>query len=64
MTAPKRFIARIILNFLLVFTAFAIALPNCVVPQNGSTPEHFAWIGVIPPLIISILGTFCIWFIL
>ena len=60
---PNRFIiARTLANVVLVFLAFAVVVPNCVVPAAGARPEYFHWAGLIAPAVVSVIATYCLWF--
>jgi hypothetical protein len=37
----------------LIVATFAVAVPNCIVPSTASAPAHFAWGGLIAPLLVS-----------
>jgi hypothetical protein len=60
---PRRFVvARTVANAVLICLAFALVVPNCIVPANGTTPQHFQWAGLVFPFIISVIATYCLWF--
>jgi hypothetical protein len=60
---PSRLVVlKILATVVLVFLAFAVATPNCFVPANGAVPEYFKWVGLIPPSVVSVIATYCVWF--
>jgi hypothetical protein len=62
-TSPNRFVvARTLASVVLIFLAFAIVVPNCIVPANAATPQHFEWAGLIPPFLVSCIVIYCLWF--
>jgi hypothetical protein len=61
--SPKGFVvAKALANVVLIVLAFAVVIPNCIVPAHGATPQHFAWSGLISSFMASAIATYCIWF--
>lgn len=55
-------IAKVILTVLVTAIAFAVAIPNCVVPATDSSPQYFRWSALVGAVLISGSGIYCIWF--
>ncbi len=56
------FAAKLLLTLVVVLIAFAVVIPNCIVPASASHPGYFAWSGLAGPAIISCIGIYCVWF--
>jgi hypothetical protein len=50
------FIGKLLLTAVVTVVAFAIAIPNCIVPATASHPQHFVWSGLIGPFVVSGIG--------
>jgi hypothetical protein len=64
MRASRRLLiaGKLLISVLLVVTAFAVIIPNCIVPATPSHPEYFAWSGLIGAFIVSCGVIYCVWF--
>ena len=61
-THPVWFAAKRLLTVGLVIFAFAVVVPNCIVPATASHPRYFAWSGLIGPFLVSCIFVYCVWF--
>src|SRR5437667_7677969 len=55
------FTGKLLLTLVVMITAFAIAIPNSIVPATVSHPQSFVWSDLIAPLLVSGIGIYCIW---
>ncbi|HYG34470.1 MAG TPA: hypothetical protein VEC99_06775 [Clostridia bacterium] len=56
------FVSKVLLTIVIVVVAFAVVIPNCIVPETVSHPRYFVWSGLIGPFLVSYVGVYCIWF--
>jgi hypothetical protein len=62
-TARERLwlVGRLFLTVVLIVAAFAVAIPNCIVPATAASPARFAWGGLLAPVLVSGMLVYCIW---
>lgn len=56
------FAGKLMLTVLIIALAFAVTIPNCIVPETTSHPRYFACSGVSGPTLISGIVIYCVWF--
>jgi len=56
------FAGKLLLTLFLTVIAFAVVIPNCIVPAGPSHPAYFAWSGLIGPCIVTCGVVYCVWF--
>ena len=62
-TTQRRFVvARSVATVFVVLLAFALVVPNYIVPESGNIPRHFAWSGLMLPFLVSAIAVYCLWF--
>ena len=54
-------VGKLVLTVVLILVAFAVVIPNCMVPPSAFNPGRFAWRGLFAPLLISGVSVYCVW---
>jgi hypothetical protein len=55
-------VGKLSLTLALIAIAFAVVIPNCMVPATPSHSAYFAWSGLIGPCIVACVVVYCVWF--
>jgi hypothetical protein len=54
--------SKLILTIVLILAAFAVIIPNCIIPASAVAPTRFAWAGLLTSFVISSVLVYGIWY--